>query len=175
MGNLRIDEETAAAIMVACPLVHELAVAHEREHSLEMQLPFLAALARDARIVPIVMGYQTRTTATRSVTAWRRPFAVAARCSSPAPISRISTMRRTAAALDRQVIEQVDRLDSDGLMELLEQRPDHACGGGPMVAVMRAARALGATAARVLHYADSGDVSGDKSSVVGYLAAVLWR
>ena len=175
LGNLPIDEETAAAIMVACPLVHELAVAHEREHSLEMQLPFLAALARGARIVPIVMGYQTRTTA----------YSLGD-CLAPAVHSRRALLvassdlshfhdARMAAALDRQVIEQVDRFDADGLMDLLEDRPDHACGGGPMVAVMRAARALGATHARVLHYADSGDVSGDKSSVVGYLAAVLWR
>ena len=58
---------------------------------------------------------------------------------------------------------------------LLERRADHACGGGPMVSVMRAARALGATHSRALRYADSGDVSGDKSSVVGYLAAAVWR
>ena len=60
-------------------------------------------------------------------------------------------------------------------MTRLEARPDHACGGGPIVTVLRAARALGATTSRVLSYADSGDVSGDKSSVVGYLSAAVWR
>jgi AmmeMemoRadiSam system protein B len=59
-------------------------------------------------------------------------------------------------------------------MSLLERRADHACGGGPIVTVLRAARALGATTGRVLRYADSGDVSGDKSSVVGYMAAAGW-
>jgi MEMO1 family protein len=77
--------------------------------------------------------------------------------------------------LDREVIDRVDALDPDGLMNLLERRPDHACGGGPMVSVLRAARALGASNAVVIKYADSGDVSGDKSSVVGYLAAAAWR
>ena len=48
-----------------------------------------------------------------------------------------------------------------------------ACGGGPAISVMRAAKALGATTATVLRYADSGDVSGDKTAVVGYLAGVL--
>ena len=52
-------------------------------------------------------------------------------------------------------------------------QPDHACGGGPTVAVMRAARLAGARDAVVLRYADSGDVSGDKSAVVGYLAAAF--
>jgi AmmeMemoRadiSam system protein B len=59
-------------------------------------------------------------------------------------------------------------------MDDLEQEPHHACGGGPMVAVLHAARQLGATTARVLEYADSGDVTGDKRSVVGYMAAAIW-
>ncbi len=58
-------------------------------------------------------------------------------------------------------------------MSLLEAFPEHACGGGPTVSVMRAAQLAGATEARVLKYADSGDVSGDKDAVVGYLAAAL--
>jgi AmmeMemoRadiSam system protein B len=82
---------------------------------------------------------------------------------------------QTAASLDREVIERVDGFDPEGLMSLLESRADHACGGGPMVSVLHAARAMGATHARVLHYGDSGDVSGDKHSVVGYLSAAVWR
>jgi AmmeMemoRadiSam system protein B len=58
-------------------------------------------------------------------------------------------------------------------MALLEAFPAHACGGGPTVSVMRAAKALGARDARILRYADSGDVSGDKDAVVGYVAAAF--
>jgi AmmeMemoRadiSam system protein B len=79
----------------------------------------------------------------------------------------------TAAKLDNKVIQQLRRFDADGLMGLLEACPEHACGGGPTVAVMRAAKALGAKDARVLNYADSGDVSGDKDAVVGYVAAAF--
>jgi AmmeMemoRadiSam system protein B len=71
------------------------------------------------------------------------------------------------------VIDCVSRFDADGLQAALDARPEHACGGGPMVAVMRAAKRLGARDGVVLKYADSGDVSGDKSAVVGYLAAAL--
>ena len=67
----------------------------------------------------------------------------------------------------------VDVVEVARLQRALDRTPDHACGGGPTVAVMRAAHALGARDARVLKYADSGDVSGDKSSVVGYMAAAL--
>ena len=80
----------------------------------------------------------------------------------------------TAASLDRVVMQHVESLDADGLMSAIEAEPRHACGGGPMVAVIDAARRLGATQARLLQYADSGDVSGDKSSVVGYMAAAIW-
>ena len=64
--------------------------------------------------------------------------------------------------------------DPEGLMTALEHEPRHACGGGPMVAILHAARQLGASTARILRYADSGDISGDKSSVVGYLAAAVF-
>jgi MEMO1 family protein len=72
------------------------------------------------------------------------------------------------------VLREVERFDPEGLMQALEREPHHACGGGPIVAVLHAARRLGATRARVLKYGDSGDVSGDKSSVVGYMAAGIW-
>ena len=81
----------------------------------------------------------------------------------------------TAARLDAVVIDHVARLDADGLQRALDARPEHACGGGPTVAVMRAARQLGADTSVILKYADSGDVSGDKSAVVGYLAAAIGR
>ena len=69
----------------------------------------------------------------------------------------------------------------EGLLDVYEQYPEHergryvACGGGAAIAVMRAARQLGATEGRVLHYAHSGHVSGDDTAVVGYLAAAFGR
>ena len=149
--------------------------AHAREHSLEMQLPFLAQLAPDVPIVPLVMGYQTAATRIRARRrAGGRSCAAAARCSSPAPICRTTTTRATAAALDRVVIDCVARFDRRRAAGARSTRnPEHACGGGPTVAVMRAARRAGARDAVVLNYADSGDVSGDKSAVVGYLAAAF--
>ena len=175
LGNVNIDAELAERIRARCPLVTDDPAAHQREHSLEMQLPFLASLAPSTPIVPIVMGLQTRDTA----------FALGDAIAAAAHGRRVLVIAssdlshfhdgRTAAVLDGEVVTRVDALDDDGLMTLLERRPDHACGGGPMVSVLRAARLMGATRSRVLRYADSGDVSGDKSSVVGYLAAAAWR
>jgi AmmeMemoRadiSam system protein B len=71
-------------------------------------------------------------------------------------------------------VEAVSRFDEEGLMTRLERHHNVACGGGPIVAVMKAARALGAVGASVLKYGDSGDVGEhDKSHVVGYLSAAF--
>ena len=67
-----------------------------------------------------------------------------------------------AALLDRVIVDAIERFDPEAVERALARDPGHACGGGPIVAVMRAARALGAADARVLCYADSGAVSGDK-------------
>lgn len=175
LGTLTVDADTAARIRAACPLVHDRPEAHRREHSLEMQLPFLAALLPDTPIVPLVMGYQTRDTA--YALADGLAIALGGRNALLVASSDLSHFfpADTASVMDRSVIADVEERDAAGLMTRLEQQPAHACGGGPMVAVLRAAVALGTTESRVLHYADSGDVSGDKSSVVGYLAAALWH
>jgi AmmeMemoRadiSam system protein B len=173
-GPVKVAEDLAARIVETSSDVAEHRDAHGREHSLEMQLPFLAYLLPDVPIVPMVMGYQSRETAFGLGDAIAR--AVTGDNVLLVASSDLSHYQdaRTAAKLDSVVLQHVERLDAEGLMDALEQQPHHACGGGPMVAVLHAARQLGATNARVLKYGDSGDVSGDKSSVVGYMAAAIW-
>jgi len=172
-GVAPIDEESAAALMRATPIVREYPVAHAREHSIEMQLPFLQRLAPGAKIVPMVMGFQTADT----VRALSDALATAVGGKKTLLIASTDLSHyhdaATAARLDAVVIDHVSRFDADGLQTALDACPEHACGGGPTVAVMRAARLIGARDAVVLRYADSGDVSGDKTAVVGYLAAAF--
>jgi AmmeMemoRadiSam system protein B len=172
-GVAPIDADCARAIAAASPVVIEHPQAHAREHSLEMQLPFLAHLAPALPIVPLVMGYQTAATATALGDALahalrgRRALLIAS-----TDLSHYHDAK-TASTLDQVVIDCVSRFDADSLQRALDARPEHACGGGPTVSVMRAAQLAGAGDAVVLHYGDSGDVSGDKSAVVGYLAAAF--
>ena len=175
LGVASIDGSCAEALLSATPLVREHPGAHSREHSLEMQLPFLQRLAPDAAIVPLLMGYQTADTARTLGDALagtlqgRNALLIAS-----TDLSHYHDAA-TARRLDQVVIDRVKQLDADGLQRALDDHPEHACGGGPTVAVMRAATLLGARDAVVLDYADSGDVSGDKSSVVGYMAAAFGR
>ena len=174
-GNMKIDEELALTMLARCSSLHDREDAHRREHSVEMQLPFLNVVAPGVMIVPIVMGHQTRETAFAIGDCIAR--AIGDRRALIVASSDLSHFfdAATAAELDGRVAADVSAFDADALMTRIERRHDHACGGGPMVATMRAAKLRGATVSRVLNYADSGDVSGDKSSVVGYLAAAMWR
>jgi hypothetical protein len=174
-GPVKVAEDLAARTSEASREIAEHRDAHGREHSLEMQLPFVAHLLPGVPIVPMVMGYQSRETAFGLGDAIAR--AVAGNSVLLVASSDLSHYQdaRTAAKMDGVVLRHVEQLDADGLMQALEREPHHACGGGPMVAVLHAARQLGAANARVLKYGDSGDVSGDKSAVVGYMAAAIWR
>ncbi len=173
LGACPIDHALARDLLEASRTIQPNTRPHVREHSLEMQLPFVKRLAAEASIVPLLIGYQTSETA-RAV-ADALAATLARRQALLIASSDLSHYHdaESARRLDEVVIGCVSRFDADGLQRALDACPEHACGGGPMVAVMRAAAALGASDAIVLKYADSGDVSGDKSSVVGYMAAAL--
>lgn len=178
LGHAVIDE-AAAAELLRSPIVQDVPQAHRREHSLEMQLPFVRRLLPDARIVPMVIGYQRRETiealadALADTAAPRRALLVAS-----SDLSHYFDAA-TAASLDARVQRCVEAFDADALLDLFEQYPEHergrfvACGGGAAIAVMKAARRLGAQHGRVLRYAHSGEISGDYGGVVGYLAAAF--
>jgi len=181
LGPVRIDAELGEAIRAACDVVHPFHAAHRREHSLEMQLPFLKRLLPDVPIVPLLMGFQVRATivsladALGSILPSRRLLLVAS-----TDLSHYFDAVR-AASLDSRVQAAVGAFDADRLLALFEQYPEGergryvACGGGPAIAVMRAARTRGAAEGRVLRYAHSGEITGDNSGVVGYLAAAFGR
>jgi hypothetical protein len=178
LGPAPIDADAAAAIGRAS-VVRSMPSAHAREHSLEMQLPFLRRLLPDVPIVPLLMGYQ------RSDTIEELAGALVEGLASRRPLLVASTDLShyfdavTAERLDARVRAAVAEFNPDRLLALFESYPDEergravGCGIGPAVSVMMAARGLGARDARVLKYAHSGEVSGDYDGVVGYLAAAL--
>jgi hypothetical protein len=174
LGRTAIDEELSQALLDAGSGVFEDPGVHRDEHSLEMQMPFLQRLVPGLRIVPLLMGSQSR----EEVDALAAVLAKAL-AGHPALLvasSDLSHYQPAAVAnrADAAVVDEVGRFDEEALMTRLETRHNVACGGGPVVAVMKAARALGADRATVLKYGDSGDVGErDKSHVVGYLSAAF--
>ncbi|MDQ2676106.1 MAG: AmmeMemoRadiSam system protein B [Actinomycetota bacterium] len=178
LGQHPVDSRGAADIM-RNPVARDMPSAHAREHSLEMQLPFIGRLLPGVPIVPIVMGRQERATiealaeALAYAASGRRALLVAS-----TDLSHFFDAER-AATLDGRVQAFVNTFDPDGLLALFEDYPEGergryvACGGGPAISVMLAARELGAREGRVLKYGHSGEISGDNACVVGYLAAAF--
>jgi len=179
LGLSPIDDAIGRELMEASPIVHAMPAAHRREHSLEMQLPFLRRLLPRTKIVPLLMGYQTVSTIR----------ALAEALAAAAPGRRVLLVASTdlshyfdaptAETLDVRVRDAVSAFDPARLLQVFEQYPEGergrfvACGGGPMIAVMMAAQARGAREGRVLRYMHSGQITGDDSGVVGYLAAAI--
>jgi MEMO1 family protein len=175
LGAAAIDADLADALIAADPAaLHPDPRPHRDEHSLEMQLPFVQRLLPQARILPVLMGDQSRADVDALAAALARALA-----GTPALLVASSDLSHylpaaQANAADAHVVADVADFAPDRLMTRLEHGSNVACGGGPMVAVMKAARALGASSATVLRYADSGDAGDhDRSRVVGYLAAAL--
>jgi hypothetical protein len=178
LGPALVDEAGARAL-AASPVIKARPSAHAREHSLEMQLPFLRRVLPAVPIVPVLIGLQRRATiealaaALVDAFAERRALLVAS-----TDLSHYFDAA-TAATLDGRVRRCVEAFEPDALLDLFEQYPESergryvACGGGAAIAVMMAARGLGAIHGRVLKYAHSGDVSGDNDGVVGYMAAAF--
>lgn len=179
LGMVRIDDELASALIAADPAVRANDAPHENEHSLEVQLPFLQRFLPGVPIAPVLMGYQTPATIDAAVRAIETALTRAA------PARRVLLIassdlshfepRDVAARLDGRVVECLEKFDADALARLLATHPNHACGGGPIVTILRVARALGATASTILAYGDSGEVNGDTNGVVGYVSAALIR
>lgn len=164
--------------------------AHAMEHSIEVQLPFLQWLAaragRELAFVPLVMGLQDETTAEElgrvlAEAVARTGLDVLLVASSDlmhaGPTYEVRPPRGTrvdefARAQDERALEPIQALDADHLLDAVRRHEITMCGAGPVAAVLRAARALGAAQARVLAHATSYDVE-PHHSCVGYAAVAV--
>lgn len=175
LGPVAVDAETRDALAKNDAWIFTSEAGHGGEHALEVQLPFLQVVLGEARIVPIVMGDQRpgycRHLGHRLADTLRGRDAVIV---ASTDLSHYHTYDE-AERLDTRFAGLVERFDTDALMEDLENRTLEACGGGPAVAALLAAKRLGADSVTLLHRCNSGDVTGDRSGVVGYLSAVAYR
>ena len=175
LGVVRIDRDLVAALERSSSRIRFAPEVHLDEHSLEMQYPFLQYFLPGVPVAPMLMGYQTPSVIAVAIHAIESAVKQSGRSVLLVASSDLSHFepRTRARELDSEVVACLERFDPRGLAELLGARRDHACGGGPMVAVLEAARTLGASQSRVLAYGDSGDVTGDMAGVVGYASAAF--
>ena len=174
LGDVQIDSEIADAIAAESGILDFDEVAHRHEHSIEVQLPFLQYLyGNDFKFVPICFLMQDLQSAQEIGSALAEALAnrnavVIASSDFTHYESQTSVNRKDLAALDA-----VEALDEKQFYQILEAENVSACGYAPIAALMTYAKALGATKAEILSHKTSGDVTGDKSSVVGYAALAI--
>lgn len=175
LGDAPIDEELAGALRRQCPLLREDSVAHSTEHSLEVQVPFLQALAPGFSFVPVALG----TVQFESLVSVGQGIArVLGKSKESVLLLTTSDLNHyeddaTTRVKDRKAIERLLALDARGLYDTCRNEEISMCGLGPAVALVTALQALGAEKAELVKYATSADVSGDRSQVVGYAGMIF--
>lgn len=175
LGKVSVNKELAEELIKAGSFIYYDSTAHAQEHSIEVQLPFLQAVLQGFKIVPVVMGecswdyVQDLAGALAKVATGRNVLIIAS-----SDLSHYHPYNE-AVKLDKAGLAAIEKLDSRKLFELLENGYTEMCGAAPVLAVIEASKRLGADGAKVLAYANSGDVTGDKSGVVGYSAVVCFK
>lgn len=175
LGEVPIDEELARALKHHFPAMQEDSAAHRSEHAAEVELPFLQLRQPELKFVPIALGTgrfeileQLGKALATVITEQHEPVLIVA--SSDMNHYESDAVTRIK---DHRAIEKILALDPRSLYDVVTQQDISMCGFGPAVAMLTAARELGAKSAELVKYATSGDVSGDRTMVVGYAGVVV--
>jgi AmmeMemoRadiSam system protein B/AmmeMemoRadiSam system protein A len=178
LGIVPINRKLSRKIGGQSKIIEYIPQAHAKEHSLEVQIPFLQSVLGRFNLVPMVMGAwnvdvcrQLSQTIIRSIEGKRALIIASSDLTHSYDYEQV-------VAQDELLARHVGQFDIAGLEEDLRKGRCQACGGGPMLAAMMAARGLGANRVKVLKLTNSGDVTGRKNAgnyVVGYMAAVLYQ
>lgn len=175
LGDVPVDTALADALMARTKLLVEDSGAHAREHSLEVQLPFLQQLLGSFTFVPICLGApryelceEIGNAIAEVIEAQDEPVAILASSDLNHYEDQRETLRKDALAIDA-----VLKLSPAGLWRVVDEHDVSMCGYIPTTAMLIAAIKLGATSAQLLKHATSGDINGDYSHVVGYAAIAV--
>jgi MEMO1 family protein len=173
-GPVPIDTTLRMDVLAAGRVLRPTETGHRQEHAIEVQLPLLQYALGNFQMLPLVIGHQTRDACfslaetLAQVLQGKNALLVASTDLShyyPSVVAR---------RLDRVAAEDINKFDPATLMDHLDEGLTEACGGGPAVSVMMALQRLGATQMEVVAQCNSGDITGENDSVVGYLSAIAW-
>jgi len=175
LGDVEIDSELGKEILVASSYLQEDQLAHQHEHSIEVQLPFLQYFKPDIKLVPIILA-QAREDVYQEI--GREIAKVIKESNKEVIIIASSDMthyesQRAAQTKDNQAIAAILELNEDELLKRVQELDISMCGYAPAVSLISAAKELGATGAELVKYQTSGDTSGDYTAVVGYAGIII--
>ncbi|MBK6792038.1 MAG: AmmeMemoRadiSam system protein B [Anaerolineales bacterium] len=175
LGELEVDRSALAELQSQLPLPIT-PMANDREHSLEIELPFLQRIFKNKfKLLPIMLRAQEDSIAKQLGEALAHTLQHKnAILIASTDLSHFYD-QRTASTYDQEMLKRFEAFDPASIFEAEQTGKGFACGHAAVAAVMWAAQALGANKVQVLKHATSGDVTGDYSSVVGYGAAVILK
>ncbi len=175
LGTVPIAIDEVENLMESSRLINFVPDAHLQEHSLEVQVPFLQTVIKDFKLIPVLVGTQNFTQICEVAKIFSNNF------KNKNVLYVISTdlshfySSDTAKKLDYVAIEYIKKIDLRGFYEAIVSGKTEACGAGPLMILLYLAQLNKWNKCEILKYADSGDISGDKSNVVGYLSAVIYE
>jgi AmmeMemoRadiSam system protein B len=175
LGSVPVDEEMSKALRRACHLLMEDPEAHEEEHSLEVQLPFLQRSVGEFAIVPIAIGvggYAALESLGHGIAQSLRHPSKSTMIIASSDMNHYEPDNITRAK-DQKAIDRILALDPAGLYDVIRREDITMCGYGPTIAMLTAAKDLGAQRGELVRYATSADTSGDRSAVVGYAGIIV--
>jgi AmmeMemoRadiSam system protein B len=174
LGQIEVDEELCGRLTSSDDIQDE-AKPHSGEHALEIQLPFLQSVLRPFKLCPLIMGRQDlalcESLAESLQTNIKNPDDTLIVASSD--LSHFHSAH-LAEKMDHNIVKRIETFDISGLSLDLERSYSEACGGGPILAALLYGKKQSRMNAKVLKYAHSGHITGDNTSVVGYLSAVIY-
>ena len=180
MGNVNVDKELATEIYKGSKNLTEDPFAHSSEHSLEIQLPFIQYFSENAHIVPIMMKHYL---ADSSFLATCQEIGNAIGDACKKFKHKVTIVASTdfshyvpqekAKKDDTAAMDAISKMDPKALFDEVRERPISMCGYGPVAAMLYACKRRGATKTRLIRYMNSGDITGDYSSVVGYASFII--
>lgn len=173
LGNIEVDQAALAELQTHLD-IPITSIANDKEHSLEIELPFLQrVLKNEFKLLPIMIHAQ------ELETAQKLGHALAQTLKNKNALIVASTDlshfydQQTAKIFDLEMLKRFESFDPDSIFEAEQSGKGFACGRAAVASMLWAARELGANKVQILKYATSGDVTKDDSSVVGYGAAVV--
>jgi AmmeMemoRadiSam system protein B/AmmeMemoRadiSam system protein A len=172
LGVAEVDSSTARALMKTSGFGY-LPEAHAKEHSIEVQVPFIQRVLLKAKIVPVVMGVpaertiKTMANALAKVLADKKALVIASTDMSH------FLAKKEANALDKTTISLVENLKTATLIHEEEEGANILCGGAGVASALLYAQQKGAAKVVTLKYGDSSDAGGPEDRVVGYFAAAV--
>ena len=177
LGDIPIDAASAAALTVSGGPFRANRDVHKGEHSLEVQLPFLQCIYKDFLLLPVLVGAADEAVYEEAASVLERVISASGRRFLIIASTDLSHYYPydVAVKIDSVTIEHLRNFDIAGMVRDTRTEKAQACGAGPLITTMMTAAKLGAHSSSILKYANSGDVSGDRSGVVGYVSAVLFK